>query len=71
MGDKVYGFCGTNKCKREVIAKTDIKSYICNTEHYDRLKMNGLENSVEYCLTADTAPVLPFYDKSKRKFIIE
>ena len=24
MGDKVYGFCGTNKCKREVIAKTDI-----------------------------------------------
>ena len=53
------------------IAKTDIKSYICNTEHYDRLKMNGLENSVEYCLTADTAPVLPFYDKAKRKFIIE
>ena len=53
------------------IAKTNPISYICNAEHYDRLKLNGLENSVEYCLTADTAPVLPFYDKSKRKFIIE
>lgn len=24
MADKVYGICGTNKCKREVIAKGDI-----------------------------------------------
>lgn len=23
MGDKVYGFCGTNKCKREVISASD------------------------------------------------
>ena len=23
MGDKVYGFCGTNKCKREVVAQSN------------------------------------------------
>ena len=53
------------------IAKTDIKAYICKTEHYDRLKMNGLENSVEYCLSENTAPVLPTYNKSGKMFVIE
>ena len=53
------------------IAKTDIKAYICKTEHYDRLKMNGLENSVEYCLSENTAPVLPTYNKSGKLFVIE
>lgn len=52
------------------LAKADLISYICQTEHYDRLKLNGLENSVEYCLTDDLAPVLPKYDKSEKVFTL-
>lgn len=25
MSEKVYGFCGTNKCKREVVPKGEIE----------------------------------------------
>ena len=28
MGDKVYGFCGTNKCKREVMAMSYLLQYV-------------------------------------------
>lgn len=28
MGDKVYGFCGTNKCKREVVAMSYLLQYV-------------------------------------------
>ena len=53
------------------IAQPDLKNYICSTEHYERLKNNGLENSVEYCLTDDKAPVLPVYDKISKSFILK
>ncbi len=53
------------------IAQPDLLNYICSTEHYERLKSNGLENSVEYCLTEDTTPVLPVYDKINRIFILK
>ena len=53
------------------IANSDLKSFISKTEHYERLKLNGLENSVEYCLTENTAPVVPVYDKLSKTFIIK
>jgi 2-phosphosulfolactate phosphatase len=53
------------------IAHPDLINYICSTEHYQRLKNNGLEDSVEYCLTNDTTPVLPVYDKINRIFILK
>ena len=52
------------------IAKTDLRTYICTAEHYDRLKLNGLENSVDYCITTDTAPVLPKYSKIRQVFTL-
>ena len=53
------------------IAHPDLLNYICSTEHYERLKSNGLENSVEYCLTEDTTPVLPVYNKISHTFILK
>ena len=53
------------------IAQPDLLNYICSTEHYERLKSNGLENSVEYCLTEDTTPVLPVYNKISHTFILK
>ena len=53
------------------IAQPDLLNYICSTEHYERLKSNGLENSVEYCLTEDTTPVLPDYNKISHTFILK
>ena len=53
------------------IAQPDLLNYICSTEHYERLKSNGLENSVEYCLTEDTTPVLPVYNKISNTFIFK
>ena len=50
------------------IAKEDLLSYICKTEHYERLVKNGLENSVAYCLTENTTPVVPRYNRSNQSF---
>lgn len=50
------------------LAKPDLNNYICRTEHYDRLLKNGVENSVEYCLSFDTTTVLPRYIKSESIF---
>jgi 2-phosphosulfolactate phosphatase len=33
--------------------------------HYVRLSNYGLEKDIRYCLTANTAPVLPFYEQGK------
>ncbi len=52
------------------LAKTNIKSYICKSEHYERLRKNGHENEVDYCLTADVAPVIPKFDKENGIFTI-
>ncbi|MFV0471547.1 MAG: 2-phosphosulfolactate phosphatase [Paludibacteraceae bacterium] len=50
------------------IAKKNLLSYVKQTEHYERLINNGLENSVEYCLTNNTAPVIPKYNKLTDSF---
>lgn len=36
-----------------------------NATHYQRLTGFGLEKDLRYCLTADTANVLPFYENDK------
>ncbi len=53
------------------IAKPELKKYISNSEHYERLKRNGLEHEIDYCLTDDLAPVLPIMDKEKKIFTIK
>lgn len=50
------------------IAKENLLSYICKTEHYERLVQNGLENSAEYCLTENTTPMVPRYNKCSQSF---
>lgn len=41
--------------------KNDMKQFIRNTTHWHRLANYGLEADLEYCVTPDVAPVLPFY----------
>lgn len=36
-----------------------------NATHYQRLTRYGLENDLRYCLSADTANVLPFYENDR------
>ena len=36
-----------------------------NASHYHRLMGHGLEKDIRYCLTPDTAPVLPIYENGK------
>ncbi len=43
-------------------AKSDLRGYINRTEHIKRLEANNLQDSVEYCLTEDTANLVPLYD---------
>lgn len=43
-------------------AKSDLRGYINRTEHIKRLEANNLQDSVEYCLTVDTANLVPLYD---------
>lgn len=51
-------------------ASPDLFGYIRNSEHYERLKKNGLENSVEFCIANDLAPVLPKYNKKLGLFTL-
>lgn len=51
-------------------AKQNLISYIRQSEHYERLVKNGLENSVEYCLTENTTTIVPKYDKALNHFKI-
>lgn len=52
------------------IAKTDLITYIRCTEHYERLVKNGLENSVEYCLTLNTTLVVPMKKRFNKIFTL-
>lgn len=47
-------------------AKSDIRAYINRTEHIQRLIANNLADSVDYCLTFDTVPLIPIYDKGEK-----
>lgn len=51
-------------------AKSDIRGYINKSEHIKRLIVNNLEDSVEYCLTKDTVPLIPIYNKDTKKISI-
>ncbi|HTE11850.1 MAG TPA: 2-phosphosulfolactate phosphatase [Chitinophagaceae bacterium] len=48
-------------------AKEDLYGFmkIKNASHYLRLSNYGLEKDIRYCLTPNTAPVVPFYEDGK------
>jgi 2-phosphosulfolactate phosphatase len=48
-------------------AKKDLYGFLKakNASHYRRLTGYGLEKDIRYCLTTDTANVLPFYENGK------
>lgn len=48
-------------------AKSDVMGYIERSEHIKRLEAHGLLDVARYCLTPDTANVLPVYDKKTKK----
>lgn len=43
------------------LQKDNMKAFIRKTTHWHRLAGYGLESDLEYCVTPDVAPVLPFY----------
>ncbi len=51
-------------------ATPDILSYIGRAEHIKRLEANNLQDSIEYCLTEDTAHLVPLYSKATKKITI-
>ena len=51
-------------------AMPDLRDYISHTEHIKRLEAHNLQDSVEYCLTNDTVPLVPVYDKNTKKITI-
>lgn len=51
-------------------AEPNLRDYINHTEHIKRLEANNLQDSVEYCLTYDTVPLVPIYDKTAKKITI-
>lgn len=50
------------------IASKDLITYIRNTEHYERLVKNNLEDAVGFCLTENTTSVVPKYNKEHNIF---
>jgi 2-phosphosulfolactate phosphatase len=48
-------------------AKKDLYGFMQakNASHYHRLSNYGLEKDIRYCLSPNTAPVLPFYEAGK------
>ncbi len=51
-------------------SKNKLHDYMAQSEHYARLKRNGLEDSVPYCLTENITHVLPRYQKEKGLFTL-
>lgn len=51
-------------------AKPNPRKYIEQTEHIKRLEANDLADSVDYCLTIDTVPLVPFFNKETRKLTL-
>ena len=50
--------------------KTNLPDYIRRTEHYERLRINGLEDNVPYCLTLNQSKLVPEYSKEEKCLII-
>lgn len=51
-------------------AKPNVHAYINRTEHIKRLEANNLQDSVEYCLTLDTVPLVPIYNKDTKRIVV-
>ena len=51
--------------------KPNLPDYVKQTEHYERMKVNGLEEDVPYCLTLNLSKLVPVYSKKENKLIIE
>lgn len=47
-------------------AQLNVADYLKNSEHIKRLEANGLNDSVEYCLTQDITDIVPIYSKLSR-----
>jgi len=52
-------------------AKTNLPEYIRQTEHYERLRVNGLVGNVPYCLTLNQSKLVPIYSKNENLLMIE
>ncbi|GAC1605147.1 MAG: 2-phosphosulfolactate phosphatase family protein [Chitinophagaceae bacterium] len=61
--------CDSSQIARTIYlhAKDDLYGFMQakNASHYHRLSNYGLEKDIRYCLTPNTAPVLPFYKEGK------
>ena len=61
--------CDSSKIAESLFheASPDLYSFVKKNEasHYQRLSSYGLEKDIRYCLTPDTANVLPFYEDEK------
>ena len=49
------------------IAKSNINRFLENSSHRKRLKRLELEQDIEYCLTLDTCPVIPYLHQGELK----
>ncbi len=52
-------------------AKKNPRQYVEKSEHIKRLEANGLADSVDYCLTLDTVPLVPIFDKLTGKLTVK
>ena len=52
-------------------AKYEPIEYLKSSDHYQRLIDNNAEGDISYCFKENSAPVLPWYCKSKNKLRIE
>jgi 2-phosphosulfolactate phosphatase len=64
-----YINCDTSQIAETIYceAKKDLYEFMKTKKasHYLRLSNYGLEKDIRYCLTPNTAPVLPFYEEGK------
>jgi len=61
--------CDSSKIAESIydLAKDDLYGFMQkkNASHYQRLSNYGLHKDIQYCLTPDLAPVLPFYENEQ------
>jgi len=60
--DRYQSICDSSTASVDLwkLAKKDLPGYIDKCIHRHRLAKLGLDDSIPYCLTADTTPVIPF-----------
>jgi len=52
-------------------AQSNLQDYLDQSEHIQRLKSNGLEDDMRYCLTLNQSTIVPVFDKTKKMLIIK